>query len=113
MGSRNLERISILESRPGCETVEAMINANWRVRAQCTVCRLERAVDLRLVESTRGPEMSLWGRDAHCRRPKCLGRMWFYANAPWMRDPRRFDYLSGAQPEKREPAYRRGQAPED
>jgi len=104
MGHRNPDRISIVERRPGCETVEAMAARRWLVRAVCRTCRLELDVDLFLIGSVKGPQTSLWDRDAKCRRHSCRGRMVFEAMAPGMT---RFEQLAG-HPGKREPAWRRG-----
>jgi hypothetical protein len=104
MGHRNPDRISIVERRPGCETVEAMIVRRWVVRAFCQTCRLEMDVDLFRIASEKGPETSLWDRDAACRRSHCRGRMVFQAKAPGMVS---FERLAG-HPMKREPAWKRG-----
>jgi hypothetical protein len=104
MGHRNLDRISIVERRPGCETVEAMAAHRWQVRAKCPSCRLELDVDLFLVGSVKGPKTSLWDRDVKCRRHGCKGRMVFEAKAPGMLS---FERLAG-HPVKREPAWKRG-----
>ena len=104
MGHRNPDRISMTERRPGCETVEAMIQKRWIVKARCRTCGLEAAVDLWVVASVRGPQTSLWDRDAKCRRYLCKGRMVFEAKAPGMTH---FDTLAG-HPVKQEPAWKRG-----
>ena len=104
MGHRNPDRISIVERRPGCESVETMIMKRWSVRAHCLTCRLELDVDLFRVASERGPQTSLWDRDAKCRRQGCRGRMVFEAKAPGMVA---FERLAG-QPVKSEPAWKRG-----
>jgi hypothetical protein len=69
------------------------------VRARCLICRLKMAVDLFRVASEKGPETSLWGRDASYRRSRCRRRMVFEAKAPGMVS---FKRLAG-QPMKREP----------
>jgi hypothetical protein len=106
MGHRNPDRMSIVERQPGCETVDAMIEHCWKVRATCRGCRLAVDVDLFLVASVRGLQTSLWDRDAACRRHRCKGRMVFEAKAPGMLG---FEPLAG-QPVKREPGWKRGRA---
>src|ERR1700735_1829100 len=104
MGHRNPDRISMTERRPGCETVEAMIQKRWIVKARCRTCGLEAAVDLWLVARVRGPQTSLLGCDVKRRRDLCQGRMVSEAKAPGMTH---FDTLAG-HPVKREPAWKRG-----
>jgi hypothetical protein len=104
MGQRHPDRISIVERRPGCETVEAMTARRWLVQARCPSCRLTLDVDLFLVGSVKGPRTRLWDRDAKCRRHGCKGRMVFEAKAPGMVT---FERLAG-HPVKREPAWKRG-----
>ena len=106
MGHRNPDRISIIERRPGAESVEAMIQRRWAVRAFCQTCRLVMDVDLFRVASEKGPQLCLWDRNVACRRSGCRGRMVLEAKAPGMLG---FERLA-CQPVKREPAWKRGRA---
>jgi hypothetical protein len=82
MASRSPDRIPIVDWRPKVETVEHMINENWRVKARCAACRLELDVDLFRVGSLRSPDLVLWDRDTGCRGHGCSGRMTFLAKVP-------------------------------
>jgi hypothetical protein len=104
MGSRNADRISIVEWRAKVETVEQMFMAGWRVQAHCYACNLTLDVDLARVGTLRGPDTVLWDRDAGCRRHGCEGRMKFQAKVPGTYT---YQALAG-HPVKREPAWKRG-----
>jgi hypothetical protein len=45
------------------------------------------AVDLGLIERLRGPEFSLWNRQAPCRRLGCAGRVEFQGKPPEVLSP--------------------------
>jgi hypothetical protein len=79
VGHRNPDRISIVERRSAGETVSLMISHRWKVVAKCFACRLEIEVGLPRIVRERGPETSLWDRDAVCGSRSCKGRMEFMA----------------------------------
>lgn len=66
-------------------TVGDLIKQGWPVVAICAVCGLEMDVDLRRLCQVVGPDVSLWGRDARCRRRHCRGRMLFWTYPPQAR----------------------------
>ena len=104
MASRNVDRLSVRDWRPRVETVAAMRRERWEVVAKCPRCALTMKVDLARVARERGPQASLWDRDAPCRRAGCAGRMVFMAKGPGMAF---FETLTGHVVEK-PPAWRRG-----
>ncbi len=84
MGRRNPDRVSIADRRARCETVDQMRRQGWDVIARCGQCGLVMRVDLSLIIRVRGPAVSLWNRQARCRRLGCGGFMQFQARAPGM-----------------------------
>jgi len=82
VGSRNLDRIEMIEWRAKCETVAQMRAARWSVVARCDACRSDFAVDLAKVARERGPATSLWNRKQACPRPDCPGQVQFAVRIP-------------------------------
>lgn len=68
-------------------TVGDLIKQGWPVVARCHRCGLEMDVRLDLLARRVGPDVSLWGRTARCRRRHCQGRMLFWTYPPRARGP--------------------------
>jgi len=84
MGAPNPDRVPLSRRRRKCETVGQMIAEDWDVISICRTCGLAMKADLRLVALARGPDFSLWNRNARCRRLFCAGWVEFQAKAPGM-----------------------------
>lgn len=63
-------------------TVADLIRQGWSVVANCTLCSLEMDVRLDVILKAKGPDFSLWGKQAKCRRRKCPGSMLFWTYPP-------------------------------
>ncbi len=87
MGRRSFDRWPPEAWRRGAATVGRMKAANWTVLAYCPTCMLTMAVDLGIVERLRGPDFSLWNRQAPCRRLGCIGRVEFQGKPPELLAP--------------------------
>jgi hypothetical protein len=87
VGRKNFDRWPPEAWRRSAENVARMRAKGWTVLAYCPVCQLTMAVDLGLIERLRGPEFSLWNRQAPCRRLGCAGRVEFQGKPPEVLSP--------------------------
>jgi len=82
MGHRNPDRVPIAYRRSRCETVVDMLREGWDVISKCQECGLIMRLDLKLVIRVSGSNVTLWNRQARCRRFGCTGHVDFQARAP-------------------------------
>jgi len=82
MSTKKPERWPVERWRASAETVGKMHRAGWSVRSYCRSCHLLMAVDLETIILRRGPDVSLWNRQARCRRIGCSGAVEFQGQPP-------------------------------
>lgn len=104
MGTKNPDRVPLAYRRARCETVADMLAQGWEVISSCRTCNIELRTDLKLIALVRGPETSLWNRNARCKRLLCPGWVVFKAKAPGMTW---FEELAADNCEPDLPAWRR------
>jgi len=77
VGRKNYDAYSSDDWRMASRTVDQILVNGWPVYADCPVCDLRIRADLKRICQVMGPEYSLWGADAACRRVGCIGRIQF------------------------------------
>lgn len=82
MGLRHPDRTDMAVWRNGAPTVGVMRERGWDVLSKCGVCHLFMHVDLAVIIAVSGPDVSLWNRQAPCRRIGCEGRVTFLGRPP-------------------------------
>jgi hypothetical protein len=82
MGKRNRDRYTVDDWREACPTVGSMRRARWLVLAVCPVCDLQIEADLKVIETIKGADFSLWGQTTPCRRRFCDGKARFFVQPP-------------------------------
>jgi hypothetical protein len=82
MGVKNRDRYTVDDWRAACPSVGAMRRARWLVLAVCPVCDLQIVADLKVLETMKGKDFSLWGQTTPCRRRYCEGMASFFVQPP-------------------------------
>lgn len=82
VGRRNHDRYTVDDWREACPTVGSIRRARWMVLAVCPVCDLQIEADLKVIETMKGGDFSLWGQTTPCRRRFCGGEASFFVQPP-------------------------------
>jgi hypothetical protein len=82
MGFRKPENWKPEDWRATAETVGAMRKAHWDIIAHCLSCHLTLRVDTAVIIQLRGPNVSLWNKQAPCKKVGCKGSMEFQGRPP-------------------------------
>lgn len=82
MGAKSPDRIPFQHFHFQSRTVGLMIENGWTAISQCEACRLQMTVDLELIVTVKGPDVTLWNRRQRCKSVGCTGWVFFLGKHP-------------------------------
>ncbi len=82
MSTKKPERIPFQHFHFQSRMVGLMIENGWTVISQCEKCQLQTTVDLDLIVTVKGPQVTLWNRRQRCKKVGCSGWVYFLGKHP-------------------------------